>query len=279
MLPRRARSVRSPGVNAAGYADCSPSPLRRGAGPGASAPCPSTYHDLRWPSSSKGPVVHRPQPGRPAAPHLARPPTLLRDAFTGVLQSMSFTAEVKDELSRVPATCTSLRQGHAGGARAHRGHAVRQRPESRYRVEVATDVRNGRTSRHQAPCTSIYRAEDRTSRCAEACCTKRRTTSSRCPPQPQLAAALARHGRAFRREAAWSWAYPNSWLPSDCCAAAYLRGAFLGSGFISNPRGDFHFEITVEVGKPGRRAWWSCMERARGSTRASCSGAARTWCT
>ena len=27
--------------------------------------------------------------------------------------------------------------------------------------------------------------------------------------------------------------------------AAYLRGAFLGSGFIADPRGDFHFEITV----------------------------------
>lgn len=31
-----------------------------------------------------------------------------------------------------------------------------------------------------------------------------------------------------------------------CCAEAYLRGVFLGSGFISNPRGDFHFELTVE---------------------------------
>ncbi|NPD30452.1 DNA-binding protein WhiA [Eggerthellaceae bacterium zg-1084] len=31
-----------------------------------------------------------------------------------------------------------------------------------------------------------------------------------------------------------------------CCAAAYLRGAFIGSGFVSNPRGDFHFEITLE---------------------------------
>ena len=28
--------------------------------------------------------------------------------------------------------------------------------------------------------------------------------------------------------------------------AERLRGAFLGSGFVSDPRGDFHFEITVE---------------------------------
>ncbi len=32
----------------------------------------------------------------------------------------------------------------------------------------------------------------------------------------------------------------------QCCGAAYLRGAFLGSGFISSPKSDFHFEITVE---------------------------------
>lgn len=32
----------------------------------------------------------------------------------------------------------------------------------------------------------------------------------------------------------------------DCCAAAYLRGAFLGSGYLSEPSGDFHFEISVD---------------------------------
>ena len=37
-----------------------------------------------------------------------------------------------------------------------------------------------------------------------------------------------------------------SLVAKQCCASAYLRGAFLGSGFVSDPRGDFHFEITVE---------------------------------
>ena len=36
-------------------------------------------------------------------------------------------------------------------------------------------------------------------------------------------------------------------IAKQCCAAAYLRGVFLGSGFISNPRGDFHFELKVET--------------------------------
>ena len=29
-----------------------------------------------------------------------------------------------------------------------------------------------------------------------------------------------------------------------CCAGAYLRGAFLAGGYIADPRGDFHFEMT-----------------------------------
>lgn len=36
-------------------------------------------------------------------------------------------------------------------------------------------------------------------------------------------------------------------MSKQCDAAAYLRGAFLGSGFISNPRSDFHFEIMAET--------------------------------
>jgi DNA-binding protein WhiA len=33
----------------------------------------------------------------------------------------------------------------------------------------------------------------------------------------------------------------------DCCAIAYLRGVFLGGGFVADPHGDFHFEMTVET--------------------------------
>jgi DNA-binding protein WhiA len=31
-----------------------------------------------------------------------------------------------------------------------------------------------------------------------------------------------------------------------CCVASYLRGAFLGGGFIANPRSNFHFELTCD---------------------------------
>lgn len=35
-------------------------------------------------------------------------------------------------------------------------------------------------------------------------------------------------------------------IKKKCCAIAYLRGVFMGGGFISDPRGEHHFEITTE---------------------------------
>ncbi len=32
----------------------------------------------------------------------------------------------------------------------------------------------------------------------------------------------------------------------DCCAVSYLRGAFLGGGSVSSPKGDYHFELTTD---------------------------------
>lgn len=34
-------------------------------------------------------------------------------------------------------------------------------------------------------------------------------------------------------------------VEKKCCAAAFLRGAFLGRGFVADPHGDFHFELTA----------------------------------
>lgn len=39
---------------------------------------------------------------------------------------------------------------------------------------------------------------------------------------------------------------PGWLVKKDCCAIAYLRGAFLGGGFVADPHGDFHFELTAE---------------------------------
>ena len=52
---------------------------------------------------------------------------------------MSFTAEVKDELSRVPATCTHCDKATLAALVRIEGTLFVSGP-GRYRVEVATDV-------------------------------------------------------------------------------------------------------------------------------------------
>jgi len=38
----------------------------------------------------------------------------------------------------------------------------------------------------------------------------------------------------------------NRIIKRDCCVVSYLRGAFLGGGFVSSPKGDYHFELTTD---------------------------------
>ena len=37
----------------------------------------------------------------------------------------------------------------------------------------------------------------------------------------------------------------EQFMKRDCCKKAYLRGVFLGSGFIADPKSSFHFEASV----------------------------------
>ena len=65
------------------------------------------------------------------------------------------------------------------------------------------------------------------------------------PSQPRLAPALVDMG-VLSPDGGLELGLKPDLVEKQCCTAAYLRGAFLGSGFVSDPRGDFHFEITVE---------------------------------
>lgn len=39
---------------------------------------------------------------------------------------------------------------------------------------------------------------------------------------------------------------PGRLIKSDCCAASFARGLFLGGGFVSHPRGQYHLELVME---------------------------------
>lgn len=156
---------------------------------------------------------------------------------------MSFTAEVKDELSRVPATCSHCDKAVLAALVRIEG-TLFVSGKNRYRVEIATD----------APSVArlvikllheLYRLKTNL--------TVRRSVLNKTPnylievpAQPQLAAALVDMG-VLSPEGGLVLGVSEQLVAKDCCAAAYLRGAFLGSGFVSDPRGDFHFEVIVET--------------------------------
>ena len=157
---------------------------------------------------------------------------------------MSFTAEVKDELARVPPTCSHCEKATLAALVRIEGTLFFS-GQGRYRVEVATD----------APSVArlvikllheLYHLQTNL--------TVRRSVLHKTPnylievpAQPHLADALRDMG-VLSEEGGLELGIKESLVAKECCTAAYLRGAFLGSGFVSDPRGDFHFEVTVESG-------------------------------
>lgn len=155
---------------------------------------------------------------------------------------MSFTSEVKDELARVMPACPQCEKATLAALVRIEGTLFVSGP-ARYRVEIATD----------APASArlvvrllhgIYSLKTNL--------TMRRSVLHKTPnylievpAQPHLADALRDMG-VLSAEGGLEMGIKESLVAKPCCAAAYLRGAFLGSGFIAEPRGDFHFEITVE---------------------------------
>lgn len=156
---------------------------------------------------------------------------------------MSFTAEVKDELARVVPACAACEKATLAALVRIEGTLFVSGPD-RYRVEVATD----------APAAArlvvrllhaIYALKTNL--------TMRRSVLHKTPnylievpAQPHLADALRDMG-VLSAEGGLELGIKPELVAKPCCAAAYVRGAFLGSGFISNPKSDFHFEITVET--------------------------------
>ncbi len=154
---------------------------------------------------------------------------------------MSFNSDVKDELARVAPTCSHCERALLAALIRIEGTLFIS-GQGRYRLEVVTD----------AP--SVARLSWRLLHEAYGLRTELTTRRSvlhktpnyliDVPAQEALADALRDMG--VLGDAGLQLGVAPSLVAKQCCAAAYLRGAFLGSGFVSDPRGDFHFEITVE---------------------------------
>ncbi|MEG0759513.1 MAG: DNA-binding protein WhiA, partial [Raoultibacter sp.] len=154
---------------------------------------------------------------------------------------MSFAADVKDELARVAPVCSHCEKATLAALVRIEGTLFFSGP-GRYRIEIATDVPS--VARLVIKLLhGIYSLKTNL--------TVRRSVLHKTPnylievpTQPALEASLRDMG--VLSDDGLEMGIKPDLVEKQCCAAAYLRGAFLGSGFVSNPRGDFHFEITVE---------------------------------
>ncbi|MBQ9000380.1 MAG: DNA-binding protein WhiA [Eggerthellaceae bacterium] len=154
---------------------------------------------------------------------------------------MSFNSDVKEELTRVLAVCSHCERALLAALIRVEGTLFIS-GQGRYRLEVATD----------APSVArlAWRLLHETYRLRTELTTRRSVLHKTpnylidVPVQDGLSEAL--HDMGVLNEGALQLGVAEGLISKQCCAAAYLRGAFLGSGFVSDPRGDFHFEISVE---------------------------------
>lgn len=154
---------------------------------------------------------------------------------------MSFTADVKDELTRVIPGCSHCDKATLAALIRIEGTLFFSGP-GRYRLELATEI----SSVARLIIKSLHQ-----SYALKTELTVRRSVLHKTPNylivvpfQPGVEAAL--HDLGVLGDAGLEMGIHEHLIEKPCCEAAYLRGAFLGSGFIAEPRGDFHFEITVE---------------------------------
>ncbi len=154
---------------------------------------------------------------------------------------MSFNSDVKDELARVAPTCSHCDRALLAAIIRVEGTLLISGQGS-YRLEIATDAPSvARLSWRLLHDEYQLRTE----------LTTRRSVLHKTPNYLIDVPAQAGISEALRDmgvlgETGLMLGVDPALVAKQCCAAAYLRGAFLGSGFVSDPRGDFHFEITVE---------------------------------
>lgn len=154
---------------------------------------------------------------------------------------MSFNSDVKDELARVAPSCSHCDRALLAALIRIEGTLFIS-GQGMYRLEIATDAPSvARLSWRLLHEVYNLRTELTTRRSV---LHKTPNYLIDVPTQKGLAEAL--HDMGVLGPGGLQLGIAPELVSKQCCSAAYLRGAFLGSGFVSDPRGDFHFEITVE---------------------------------
>ena len=154
---------------------------------------------------------------------------------------MSFTAEVKDELSRVEGTCELCEVAELSALVRVCG-TLTFHGSGRYSIRIATET--GAVARTVIKLTHKIFNLETTLTVRRSVLHKTRNYLIEIPEQDGLEEALVRMGVLVLGRGLSSGIAARV-VARPCCRAAYLRGAFMAGGFIADPRGDFHLEIAV----------------------------------
>lgn len=154
---------------------------------------------------------------------------------------MSFTAQVKDELSRVEDGCPQCPLAQLSAIMRVCG-TLSFRGPGRYALRVSTET--GAVARTMIKLTHEHFDLETSLTVRHSVLHKTRNYLIEIPEQDELEADLVRLGILVPGRGLAA-GVPTHLLGNDCCRRAFLRGAFMAGGFIADPRGDFHLEIAV----------------------------------
>lgn len=166
---------------------------------------------------------------------------------------MSFTAEVKDELSRIEPTCSRCDRAELSALIRIEGtlSISGEGPRLELATETASVARTAIRLLH-----SVYElATNLTVRRS----ILHKTHNYLITVLPQIGLTDALHDMGILGKEGFEGGIRPELVRDACCAGAYLRGAFLGGGYIADPRGAFHFELAG----PSEELIAACLELMR----------------
>ena len=154
---------------------------------------------------------------------------------------MSFTAEVKDELSRVGGVCSDCDVAQLAALVRVCG-TLSFRGSGDYSIRIATET--GAVARAVIKLTHELFDLDTQLTVRRSVLHKTRNYLIEVREQDGLEDSLVRLGVLVPGQGLAA-GIPWPLVRRDCCACSFLRGAFMAGGFVADPRGDFHLEIAV----------------------------------
>ena len=153
----------------------------------------------------------------------------------------SFTAEVKDELSRVEGRCPTCERAQLSALLRVCG-TLSFKGTGRYALRITTET--GAVARTIIKLVHDIFDLNTSLTIRRSVLHKTRNYLIELAEQDGLEEALVELGILVPGQGLAA-GIPRSLLQKRCCREAFVRGAFMAGGFNADPRGDFHLELAV----------------------------------